>query len=252
MTSSILADDKETTLESSVVGKNTDKPIPDPSWLAHDEPPEAAEYLFIGAPPGSSRRRVHYAAGLSVLAAVALTTWLLPGGSNSETDLLPLISSTAAPQAAVLAPGQGERRRIRHPPSSPWRHTPSSARTPHPVRVDEAHVACHRLFDLLRKQPNSLHCGEIRVVGNGHPEPFVRRRGSPAKVVRCRRLDACAGKRTTQRCELLVFAGLVEDIRLGPARGVVFAGLVEDVRLRPYDAAPSMAPGARRHGQVAT
>jgi hypothetical protein len=40
MTPSILADDKETTLAPFVVGKNPDKPIPDPSCLAHEEPPE--------------------------------------------------------------------------------------------------------------------------------------------------------------------------------------------------------------------
>jgi hypothetical protein len=105
MTPSILADDKETTLAPFVVGKNPDKPIPDPSWLAHEEAPETAEHLFIGPPPGSSRRHVHYAAALSVL-AVALTTWLLPSSSHNETDLLPLISYSAAPQQAVPASGR--------------------------------------------------------------------------------------------------------------------------------------------------
>jgi hypothetical protein len=100
---SILADDNRTTLEASLIGENTDKLSPNPSQFADQESPETAEYLFIGPPPGPPRRHVQHAAGLGVLAAVALTTWLLPSSSNKETDLLPLISSTAAPDQVVRA-----------------------------------------------------------------------------------------------------------------------------------------------------
>jgi hypothetical protein len=64
MTLSILADDEETTLEPSVVGENADKSIKDPGHRADAEHPETVEYLFIGTPPGSSRRHVQHAAGL--------------------------------------------------------------------------------------------------------------------------------------------------------------------------------------------
>jgi hypothetical protein len=101
----ILVDDNRTTLEASVIGESTEKPTPDPSQLADEESPETAEYLVIGHPPGSGWRHVQHGAGLAVLAAVALTTWLLPSSSSDETDLLPLISSAAASQEAVPAPG---------------------------------------------------------------------------------------------------------------------------------------------------
>jgi hypothetical protein len=103
---SILADDNGKTLEASFISENTDKPSPDPSQLADQESPETAEYLFIGPPHGPPRRHIQHAAGLGALAAVALTTWLLPSSSNNETDLLPLISSAAAPQQAVPASGR--------------------------------------------------------------------------------------------------------------------------------------------------
>jgi hypothetical protein len=112
---SILAEDNGTTLEASVIGENTDKPTPDSSQLADQESPETAEYLVIGHPPGSLRQHVQHAAGLGVLAAVALTTWLLPSSSNNETDLLPLISSTAAPQQAVPASGRASAGRYATP-----------------------------------------------------------------------------------------------------------------------------------------
>jgi hypothetical protein len=103
---SILTDDNGKTLEASFIGEYPDKPSPDPSQLADQESPETAEYLFIGPPHGPPRRHVQGAAGLGTLAAVALATWLLPSSSNNETDLLPLISSAAAPQQAVPASGR--------------------------------------------------------------------------------------------------------------------------------------------------
>jgi hypothetical protein len=102
MTLSILADDKETTLEPSVVGENADKSIRDPGHRADAEPPETVEYLFIGLPPGSSRRHIQHAAGLGVLAAAALTVWLLTANSSNDTGPTALISDTTAPQHAVL------------------------------------------------------------------------------------------------------------------------------------------------------
>ncbi|HEY6681587.1 MAG TPA: hypothetical protein VI030_01345 [Propionibacteriaceae bacterium] len=106
MTLSILADDKKTTLEPSVVGENADKSIRDPSHRADVELPETVEYIFIGPPPGSSRRHVQYAAGLGVLAAAALTVWLLTANSSNDTGPTALISNTTAPQQAVLVSGQ--------------------------------------------------------------------------------------------------------------------------------------------------
>jgi hypothetical protein len=112
---SIFADDNGTTLEAFVIGENTDKPTPDPSQLADQESPETAEYLFIGPPPGPPRRHVQHAAGLGVVAAVALTTWLLPSSSSNDTDLLPLISNTAAPQQAMPASGRASAGRYATP-----------------------------------------------------------------------------------------------------------------------------------------
>jgi hypothetical protein len=94
---SILADDNRTALEPSV-GGNADRP-------AEVEPPETAEYLFIGPPPGSARRHAQHAAGLGVLAAVALTTWLLTTSSNNDTGPTALISASASPQQSTSLPG---------------------------------------------------------------------------------------------------------------------------------------------------
>jgi hypothetical protein len=106
MALSILADDKETTLQPSVVGENADKSIRGPSHRADVEPPETVEYLFMGPLPGSSRRHVQHAAGLGVLAAAALTGWLLTANSTNSTGPTALISNTPAPQQAVLVSGQ--------------------------------------------------------------------------------------------------------------------------------------------------
>lgn len=106
MTLSILADEEETTLEPSVVGENADKSIQDPGHRADAEPPETVEYLFIGPPPGSSRRHVQHAAGLGVLSAAALTVWLLTANSSNDTSPTALISNTTAPQQAVLVSSQ--------------------------------------------------------------------------------------------------------------------------------------------------
>jgi hypothetical protein len=106
MTLSILADDKETTLERSVVGETADKSIRDPIRRADVQPAEIVEYLFIGPPPGSSRRHVQHAAGLGVLAAAALTVWLLTANSSNVTGPTAPISNTTAPQQAVLVSGQ--------------------------------------------------------------------------------------------------------------------------------------------------
>ena len=95
---SILADDNRTSMEPSVVGENADRP-------ADVEPPETAEYLFIGPPPGSTRRHVQHAAGLAVLAAVALTTWLLTTSSKNDTGPTVLISASAPPQQSTVLPG---------------------------------------------------------------------------------------------------------------------------------------------------
>jgi hypothetical protein len=95
---SILADDNRTSVEPSVVGENADRP-------ADVEPPETAEYLFIGPSPGSTRRHVQHAAGLGVLAAVALTTWLVTASSNSDTGPTALIPASAPPQQSTPLPG---------------------------------------------------------------------------------------------------------------------------------------------------
>ena len=106
MTLSILADDKETSLEPSVVGKKADTSIRDPSHRADVEPPETVEHLFIGPPPGSSRPHVQHAAGLGVLAAAALTIWLVTANSSNDSGRTALNSSTTAPQEAVLVSGE--------------------------------------------------------------------------------------------------------------------------------------------------
>lgn len=106
MTLGIFADDKETTLELSVVGKNADESIHDPGHRADVESPEPVEYLFIGPPPGAPRRRAQHAAGLSVVAAAALAVWLLAANSSSDTRPSALISNTTAPQQGVLVSSQ--------------------------------------------------------------------------------------------------------------------------------------------------
>jgi hypothetical protein len=72
------------------------------------EIPETAELLLIGPPTGSPQRYVMHVAGLILLAAIVLGTWLLPGNSSDETGPLAPISAAAGAQQAVPAvPGSG-------------------------------------------------------------------------------------------------------------------------------------------------
>ena len=141
---SILADDNRTSMEPSVVGENADRP-------ADVEPPETAEYLFIGPPPGSTRRHVQHAAGLAVLAAVALTTWLLTTSSKNDTGPTVLISASAPPQQSTVLPGLANSGYERgggsaRPPSIVFRVLPEQ---PRPVWSDGAHITSQRVRDIL-------------------------------------------------------------------------------------------------------
>ena len=139
---SILADDNRTSMEPSVVGENADRP-------ADVEPPETAEYLFIGPPPGSTRRHVQHAAGLAVLAAVALTTWLLTTSSKNDTGPTVLISASAPPQQSTVLPGlanPGSNEGSVEPPSIVFRVLPEQ---PRPVWSDGAHITSQRVRDIL-------------------------------------------------------------------------------------------------------
>jgi hypothetical protein len=104
---SILVDDNTTTLEPPVVMENADRLILDLSRLADEERPEITEYLFIGAPPASWWQHVLHAAGLGVLAVVALTTWLLTTSSVNDAGPQPAMSAAALPQQSMLASRQG-------------------------------------------------------------------------------------------------------------------------------------------------
>jgi hypothetical protein len=128
MTLGIFADDKETTLELSVVGKNADESIHDPGHRADVESPEPVEYLFIGPPPGAPRRRAQHAAGLSVVAAAALAVWLLAANSSTtpvrqRSSQIPQRRSKECWCRVKRAP-EGTRALL-----TPWPHTLSSART---------------------------------------------------------------------------------------------------------------------------
>ena len=66
---------------------------------------ETAEFLFIGPPAASPQRYFLRMAGLILLAAIVLGTWLLPGSSKNEAGPLAPFSASAGPQQAV--PGSG-------------------------------------------------------------------------------------------------------------------------------------------------
>ena len=107
MRSSILGDENTTTLESPFGMENADRLIPDLSRLADEEHSENTEYLFIGAPPASWWQHVLHAAGLGMLAVVALTTWLLTTNSINATSPQPVVSAAAVPPKSMLASPQG-------------------------------------------------------------------------------------------------------------------------------------------------
>jgi hypothetical protein len=105
---SILGDDSPTSLETSVVGDNTDKPQPDPSQVAGEveisddltesELPETAEYLVAGPPQRSLWRHVLNATALAALATV-LTAWPLTTSSQNQAEPIAATSSAMPPWA---------------------------------------------------------------------------------------------------------------------------------------------------------
>lgn len=161
---SILVDENTTTLEPPVVMENADRPIPDLSRLADEEHPETTEYLFIGAPPASWWQHVLHAAGIGVLAVVALTTWLLTASSVNDTGPQPAMSAAALPQQSMLASRKRCRvRETRRPISG---ICPVLPEQPRPLRADCAPGAGRRrLHAVLPEQRQSVRRRQTSLAG---------------------------------------------------------------------------------------
>jgi hypothetical protein len=118
---SILGDDSPTTLDASVIEENADKSVADPPKnmdelmtpddITDSELPGTAEYLVIGPRQRSRWRRVFYAAGLAVLAAI-LTPWPITTSPHIQTEPMAPTSASvppwapAEPQQLIPLPGQ--------------------------------------------------------------------------------------------------------------------------------------------------